>query len=289
MLRVHRTQGALTDALHRFVLVFFLCFISHLASTYLFHRSGRAVRLANDQSSFQLISLPSMASLASLTIEDVERIMKFLISNCLSYGVVFGASILKVPQIICVWRSKSAQGISLAANYVEVFSYVISTSWGLSQGLHFRDFGENAFIFAQLVVLIAMVSRLQRAGHQATMVLTTELAVFYLFLAGYVPRVVHERLLGCQILLNISSRVSQILLNYRGGSTGQLSFLTFFLAFGGGLARLMTTALNVPWEKAKATYLLQFGVAAALNFIILAQMAHYKYKRRGGLPQRKRM
>lgn len=209
---------------------------------------------------------------------DLVKIVRFLISNCLSYGVVFGASILKVPQIVNVARKNSAAGISLFSNYVELLSYVISTSWGVVQGLAFRDFGENAFIFIQLIVLVLMVARLQNQLPTAIGVIASELGLFYVMCNGVVPRRMHESLLSGQILLNISSRVPQILLNYRNGSTGQLSFLTFFLAWGGGIARVLTTALNVPWEKGKAVMLAQFSVAASLNTVVIAQILYYAYK-----------
>lgn len=211
---------------------------------------------------------------------DLQRTVHFLISNCLSYGIVFGAAVLKVPQIVNVARSNSAEGISLVSNYVELLSYVISTSWGVVQGLDFRDFGENSLIFVQLIVLVVMVARLQGQTPAAVAVIAAELGAFYVMCQGVVPRGVHEYLLSGQILLNISSRVPQIILNHRSGGTGQLSFLTFFLAFGGGLARVLTTAVNVPWAKGKAVMLAQFSVAASLNLIIIAQILYYGYKAR---------
>lgn len=207
---------------------------------------------------------------------SVESTMRYLISNCLSYAVVVGASILKVPQILKVWQHNKADGISLLSIIVELFSYVISTSWGMMQGLPFRDFGENFLITLQLIVLLLLVARLQRKTKMACMALLTELLAFYAFAAGYVPRGMHETLLSGQVLLNMSSRVPQIYANYQTRCQGQLSFLTFFLAFGGGLARVMTTALNVSWEKGKGVMLVQFGVAASLNAIILSQMLFYK-------------
>lgn len=70
------------------------------------------------------------------------------------------------------------------------------------------------------------------------------------------------------------------MMNYRNGKTGSLSFLTFFLAFGGGVARILTTALNVPWQKGKSVLLTQFSVAVLLNAVVLLQIIYYKYKNR---------
>mmetsp|Transcript_25185 Transcript_25185/g.29276 ORF Transcript_25185/g.29276 Transcript_25185/m.29276 type:complete len:86 (-) Transcript_25185:67-324(-) len=65
-------------------------------------------------------------------------------------------------------------------------------------------------------------------------------------------------------------------MSYRNRSTGQLAFLTFFMAFGGCAARLITTTLNVSWEKGKAAMLVQFGVGLFLNATILSQMWLYR-------------
>ncbi|TPP46299.1 PQ loop repeat family protein [Leishmania donovani] len=162
---------------------------------------------------------------------SVESIMRELVSNYLSYAVVVGSSILKVPQILKVWHNHKADGISLLSLLIELLSYIISTSWGL----------------------LALCA----------------------FASGQVPRTIHEYVLSGQVFFNMFSRVPQIYANYRTRCRGQLSFLTFFLAFGGGVARVLTTSLNVSWDKGKAVLLVQFGVAATLNAVILAQILYY--------------
>jgi mannose-P-dolichol utilization defect protein 1 len=88
---------------------------------------------------------------------------------------------------------------------------------------------------------------------------------------------IHETLLNFQIVLNLTSRIPQIYSNYRSRATGQLSFTTFFLAFGGAAARVATTFVNVPWEKGKGTLLLQSCIATVLNAIIISQILMYRH------------
>lgn len=209
------------------------------------------------------------------TSSSFVEFIKFFISSVLSYGVVFGASILKLPQIVAVVRSGRANGVSLSGNLIELLAYVISLSWGITQGLNFRDFGENGIIFLQLLVLVSLVAYLQGQLRLGLAVMLVEFCIFYLFLTGRISVSIHRMLLSCQILLNIGSRCPQILMNFRNKSTGQLSFLTFFLAFGGGSARVLTTLLNVPWEKGKAILLTQYVVAVSLNVIIICQILFY--------------
>lgn len=212
-------------------------------------------------------------------VDDLVKLVKIFISSFLSYGVVVGASILKLPQIFAILKGGSAKGISLTGNLVELLAYVISLSWGINQKFNFRDFGENAIIFFQLLGLVSLVAHYQNEKGKAMIVVALEFVLFYLLLQGVVPVSVHKSLLSGQILLNICSRVPQIIMNFRSKSTGQLSFLTFFLALGGGVARVMTTALNVPWAKGKGILLTQYSVAALLNLIIIAQILIYKQKK----------
>ncbi|KAI5685173.1 PQ loop repeat, partial [Leishmania braziliensis] len=220
------------------------------------------------------LSFPSRQQLEGGNM-SVESTMRYFVSNYLSYAVVVGASILKVPQILKVWQNNKAAGISLLSLFMELLSYIISTSWGVVRGLPFRDYGENFFITVQLIVLLLLVARLQKATRRASLVLATELLMLYMLASGQVPRTIHECALNGQVFFNMFSRVPQIYTNYQTRCRGQLSFLTFFLAFGGGVVRIMTTALNVPWEKGKIVMMIQFSVAAALNAIILAQMLYY--------------
>ncbi|KAK7201650.1 PQ loop repeat [Novymonas esmeraldas] len=206
---------------------------------------------------------------------SVESTLRYVISNGLAYAVVVGASMFKVPQILKVWQTNKADGISLLSIFVELFSCVISTGWGVVQGLPFRDCGENYFITLQLVVLLLLVAKLQKKSRGASLALVTQIVALWAFAGGYVPRPIHTSLMSGQVLLNMSSRIPQIYENHRTRCRGQLSFLTFFIGFGGAVARTLTTALNVSWEQGKAVMLVQMGVAATLNAIILSQMLYY--------------
>ena len=73
------------------------------------------------------------------------------------------------------------------------------------------------------------------------------------------------------ILLNMSARVPQIITNYSANSTGQLAFVTFFLAWAGSVARTATVLLNSD----DFMYKMQFVIALGLNSIIMIQFGMY--------------
>lgn len=207
---------------------------------------------------------------------NIEELVRYLFSTVLGYSIVVGALALKLPQIIKILRGKSAQGVSLTANVIEALGYSITAGWGISQQLTFKDYGETVFVLVQLFVLILLIGGFQKSVPAALASLAAVTVSLYALSTGVVDRSIHEALLGSQVVLQISSRVPQIYMCYRNRSTGQLAFLTFFMAFGGCAARLITTTLNVPWEKGKSAMLVQFGVGLILNATILSQMWLYR-------------
>ena len=201
-----------------------------------------------------------------------------LASASLSYAIVAGSGALKVPQLLKILGNHSAEGLSLPSLLLESLSYAISTSWGIARGLDFKDYGEGVIIAFQLVALVVLVAYYQRRLASGLAIFTPIVALGVALSLRLIPQELHEMMLSVTTLISISSRLPQIYTNYKRKSTGQLAFLTFFLAFGGGAARILTTFLNVPWEKGKAMIMLQFVVAASLNFAVIAQMWLYKKK-----------
>jgi mannose-P-dolichol utilization defect protein 1 len=200
-----------------------------------------------------------------------------MLSAMLAYVIVVGSSILKLPQLYNVLRSRSADGVSLSSLLIEAAGYSIITSWGVARGLDFKDYGEGVIITVQLFVLILLVGSFQRRMTYVAAVYGPILAVGLCLAAGMVPRNIHEAMLSLQIILGLIARFPQIYSNHKRKDTGELALLTFFFAFGGCGARFVTTFFNVPWEKGKAMLMLQFFVATILNFVVVAQIVWYSY------------
>eukprot|EP00049_Salpingoeca_infusionum_P009834 m.167279 g.167279 ORF g.167279 m.167279 type:complete len:133 (-) comp14456_c1_seq1:833-1231(-) len=55
-----------------------------------------------------------------------SQCVKLAISKALGYGVVLGATIVKVPQIVKLVRAKSAEGVSLNAHIIELTVYTVN-------------------------------------------------------------------------------------------------------------------------------------------------------------------
>lgn len=204
-----------------------------------------------------------------------------LASTAVSYAIVGGSAILKAPQIIKILQNSSAEGISLPSIQLECLGYAIGTSWGIARGLDFKDYGEGLIVGVQLALLVALIGYYQRRLLTALSIFAVTLGLASALSMNLVPREVHQGLQGVQLVLLMVSRLPQMYTNYKRKSTGQLAFLTFFLALGGSAARVATTFLNVPWAKGKAMLLLQFSLSVLLNGIIIAQIWIYRHVKAG--------
>lgn len=223
-----------------------------------------------------LAVLPEFLDIVDFTTKLVAIPPAQLFSLLLGYGVVVGSFILKLPQVLKIVMAGSAAGVSFPSQAIETFSYCISATWGFKQGLSFWDYGENVIVVLQLLVLLVLIGTYQRILGTAVLTVLGAVGFASLLVSGYLPDGVHSSLLSMTSVFTISSRVPQIYANYKNRSTGQLAFLTFFLAFGGAAARVFTSALRVPWEAGKLIIVVQFSVTTVLNFVILAQMFLYR-------------
>lgn len=92
-----------------------------------------------------------------------------------------------------------------------------------------------------------------------------------LLYGGFMPEEGWAYVSSSTIVLGLVSRMPQILQNYHAKSTGHLAFVTFFLMFGGTIARTAT----VFFESKDVMLRAQMGMALLLNTILIIQFALY--------------
>jgi mannose-P-dolichol utilization defect protein 1 len=94
-----------------------------------------------------------------------------------------------------------------------------------------------------------------------------------------------DRLVDANSLVLLVSRVPQIMSNYAQKSTGQLSFITYFLNFMGTVARVFTTL-----QEPNATSAMMRGVlmSMTMNGLIVGQIVFYGAKDEGKSAVKKR-
>lgn len=152
--------------------------------------------------------------------------VKLAISKGLGIGIIGASAVVKLPQLIKLLQSQSAEGVSFMSYLLETLSYLISLAYNVRHSFPFSTYGETAFILVQNVVIAVLV--LHFGGKSASaggFVAALAAGAYALFVedAGLVDV---NRLAFLQAgagALSAASKIPQIWTIYREGGTGQLS------------------------------------------------------------------
>lgn len=195
--------------------------------------------------------------------------LKMLVSKVLGLGIVVGSSIVKVPQILNMHRSGSAEGVSGGMYLLELIGYTISFAYCFGHAFPFSTWGEYTFMTIQDIVILAQVySYTGRLGSGTMVGFAAYLMFAYSLISGLAGMDVVNWLYKINLPIFLLSKAPQIVANQRSGTTGQLSVVTAFLNFAGSLARVFTTLQEVN----DTLVLVGFLLGVTLNAIILAQI-----------------
>ncbi|PKS12718.1 hypothetical protein jhhlp_000926 [Lomentospora prolificans] len=201
-----------------------------------------------------------------------EACLKLAISKGLGIGIVAASSIVKVPQILKLTSSRSADGVSFLSYLLETAAYLIGLAYNVRNSFPFSTYGETALILVQNVVIAVLV--LHYSGKKGLA------AAFVAALAGAAGALFTDNVLDMKTLgylqagagtLGVASKVPQILAIWSEGGTGQLSAFTVFNYLIGSLTRIFTTLQEVDDK------LILYGFIAGfvLNAVLAAQMLFY--------------
>ncbi|GMH09166.1 hypothetical protein Nepgr_011006 [Nepenthes gracilis] len=198
-----------------------------------------------------------------------------LISKLLGYCIVAASTTVKLPQILKILKHGSVRGLSVVAFELEVVGYTIALAYCLHKGLPFSAFGEYAFLLVQAIILVAVIYYYsQPLGPKTWIRALLYCAIAPTILAGQIGPVLFEALYASQHAIFLFARIPQIWANFKNKSTGQLSFLTCFMNFGGAMVRVFTSIQ----ERAPTTVVLGSIIGVTTNGTILSQIIIYQKK-----------
>ena len=223
------------------------------------------------------------ALLLDLDITSHPECLSLAISKVLGIAIITTASIVKVPQILKLITSGSAQGVSLTSYLLESTSFLITLAYNIRNGFPFSTYGETALILAQDVVitcLILVYSAKPKAGstfphgqfRATTFVAGIASAIYALIVSDTLVSTQQMQTLQASAgVLSIASKLPPIITVYQQGGTGQLSAFAVFNYLLGSASRIYTTIQEVPDK------LILYGFIAGfiLNAVLAMQMVYY--------------
>ena len=131
---------------------------------------------------------------------------------------------MKIPQLLNILNSQSAEGVSFLSYLLETSAFLISLAYNVRQGFPFSTYGETALIAVQNVAIATLV--LNYSGKQAgSAVFIAGLAAagYALFSDGLLDNKALSILQAGAGLLGVLSKLPQIITVWQQGTTGQLS------------------------------------------------------------------
>jgi mannose-P-dolichol utilization defect protein 1 len=213
------------------------------------------------------------ALLLDLDIATHPECLTLAISKALGLAIIATASVVKVPQILKLIQSKSAQGVSFTSYVLETASFLITLAYNARNGFPFSTYGETALILVQDVAISILILHFSnKSGLAGAFVALVATAVYALIVSDtLVPTSMMRTLQAGAGVLSIASKLPQIITVYQQGGTGQLSAFAVFNYLAGSLSRIFTTLQEVDDK------LILYGFVAGflLNAVLAGQMLYY--------------
>lgn len=166
--------------------------------------------------------------------------LKLAISKGLSLAIVVAAAIVKFPQVYLIVKNRSTRGVSLVAQYMELFLYSTPVAYNLNNGYPFTTWGENFFLVIQVLLILAAMLVINGRYVQFILSLLTYAAIIVPAVTGMVPLEYLAIAQGMAIPVQISTRAFQVRAIVLAKETGQLSFITSMMNWLGCIARIFT-------------------------------------------------
>lgn len=159
----------------------------------------------------------------NLTISDTVC-LKLAISKALGIAIIGASSIVKIPQLLKLLNSQSAEGISFLSYLLETTSYLVTLVYNVRNQFPFSTYGETALIAIQNVAISVLVLQYSGKGPAAAVFIAGLASAGYaMYSDSITPMNTLQYIQAGAGLLGVASKLPQIITIFQEGGTGQLS------------------------------------------------------------------
>ncbi|KRY38906.1 Mannose-P-dolichol utilization defect 1 protein [Trichinella spiralis] len=202
---------------------------------------------------------------------NVAECVSLVCSRLLGVGIVAGASLVKVPQILNIVFARSGAGVSVFSQLLELLCYTAAVAYSINKNYHFSAWGESLFLSLQTFIIIFLVLYYYKRFIALTVVSSLYGFCCYHVYNGSVWENVLDSVQMMTIVIMFIARATQAFDNYIHKSTGQLSAVTYILLFLGSLARIFTSIK----ETGDNMIIAQYMMSTLMNLFICLQIQLY--------------
>jgi len=206
----------------------------------------------------------------SLDISD--DCMKIFLVKLLGYGIILAGSIVKLPQVLKIYKAQSGVGLSSRGVFLELLAVTFNLSYSFRNKFPFSTWGECIFIALETALIFFMV--LWYDGKRSaglTFLLMYSGLLFTLTHQSIVPMNIIWYLQSTVVYLAVWGKLLQAYENYKAQHTGQLSAISAWAIFGGSCARVLTTIKETGDFLATVTFIF----SSLANAVIATQVLWY--------------
>lgn len=197
---------------------------------------------------------------------------KIFAAKLLGYGIIVGASLVKLPQVIKIFNAKSGAGITLFGVLLELMAITFNACYSFRNNFPFSAWGEAIFLAIETASIAFLIlwyngSKKVALGYVSGYVALISALVH----PSFIPRDIVWWLQSTVLPLAVTGKMIQAFKNYKAQHTGQISAVTAWSILAGSLARIFTTIQ----ETGDMLTAVTFACAATANAILALQVAYY--------------
>lgn len=200
-----------------------------------------------------------------------QECLKIILIKTLGYGIIFGSTMVKLPQLIKLLAAKSGFGVSLFSVLLELLALSFASSYSYANGFPFSAWGESLFIMLMTSIIAFLIIYYDNSKSQSLIFMVSFGIVISILLSGRVPMNILWIGQVSALPLMISSKLIQVWSNFKNGHTGNLSALTIILIFIGSTTRIFTSIQ----ETGDNLIIFGFLLSSTINLILVLQMFYY--------------
>ncbi|XP_072551910.1 solute carrier family 66 member 3-like [Salminus brasiliensis] len=194
---------------------------------------------------------------------------KELLLDLLNFSTLLACTVLKLPQIALLTRTKSPKGVSERGLILELSGYIVFTTYEMYHEYPLTAYLEYPALIAQDTVLLLLILHYSSNLRQSIIYSLLFVGVSQvLTLKGWII----DSAMSLCTFMSASSRFAQLQCLWQTKDAGQVSALTWAMSTYTCMARILTTVLT----SGDLRVLLRFIVMTTLNSWVLATVVFYK-------------